>query len=252
MKVLNKNDLEKIKSQPEKIIAKVSQQIDSIIENKHNENFINEDINLKIEIENLKNENKNMKINNGNLKNENKALKSNNENLKKENKTLKLNNDNLKNENKMMKNEFKILNQERSNLKIKVDNLDLIRYEEIKKLDEKYKQLSDEKMKIIDDLTSKMNCNIVVPDINNNPLSSGEKLIAINFVSVDQRINHNIICKNKTKFHEIEGELYTKYPEYAESDNFFMFNGLKINRWKTLEEIGIHGYTIILNKIDDE
>ena len=130
-------------------------------------------------------------------------------------------------------------------MKIQVNNSDLFRYEEIKKLDEKYKKLNDEKMKIIDDLISKMDSNVIFPNININSLSSGEKLIAINFTSIDQRINHSIICKNKTKFHEIEGELYAKYPEYAENDNYFMFNGLKINRWKTLEEIGINGYNII-------
>ena len=66
-----------------------------------------------------------------------------------------------------------------------------------------------------------------------------------------QRINHTIICKNKTKFHEIEGLLYEKYPEYTNCENFFMFNGLTINRWKTLEDNGINGYTIMLKKIED-
>ena len=236
----------------EKISTEVSLQNNNIIEAKENDNIKDGDKILDTEIENLKNEINTLKIKNNSLKNENKALNIKNDNLKNEIKDLNIKNENLKNEKQLLKEEFKILNQERSNLKIKVDNLDLIRYEEIKKLDEKYKKLSDEKMKIIDDLISKMSCSIVVPDINNNPLSSGEKLIAINFVSLDQHINHSIICKNKTKFHEIESELYVKYPEYAESDNYFMFNGLKINRWKTLEEIGILGYTIILNKIDDE
>ena len=152
----------------------------------------------------------------------------------------------------MLKNEIQILKKEREDLKIKIDKLNLTKEEEIKKLDEKYKKLYDEKMKTLNDLLTKMNNNYDGSKINNKTLLYGEKLIAINFVSVDQRINHSVVCKNKTKFHEIEDELYVKYPEYAKNDNYFMFNGLKVNRWKTLEEIGINGYTIILNKIDNE
>ena len=152
----------------------------------------------------------------------------------------------------MLKNKIRKLMKERDNLKEKVDNMKIVKNEEIKKLDEKYKNLIDEKTKIINNLTSKVNSNFVGSNISNNILSNGEKLIAVNFISVDQRINHNIICTNKTKFYEIEVELYDKYPEYKENDNYFMFNGFKINRWKTLEENRINGYTIILNKIADE
>ena len=55
-------------------------------------------------------------------------------------------------------------------------------------------------MNIIDDLTSKINSTIST-NINNNALFCGEKFIAINFISTDQRINNCIICKNMTKFH---------------------------------------------------
>ena len=125
-----------------------------------------------------------------------------------------------------------------------------IKDEEIKKLNEKYKKL-DEKMKIIDNLILKMNNN-VVGQKTNNTLSFGEKFIAINFISLDQRINHSIICKNNTNFHEIEKELYLKFPEYEKNYNKIIYNGLNVNKWKTLEDNGIHGYTIILNKIDSE
>ena len=151
----------------------------------------------------------------------------------------------------MLKDTIQKLIKEIENLKTKVDESNKVKNEEIKKLAEKYKNTIDEKTRIINNLTSKMNSNFVGSNINNNILSYGEKLIAVNFVSVDQCINHNIICKNNTNFHDIEGELYDKYPEYKENDNYFMFNGNKINRWKTLEENGINGYTIILNKIDN-
>ena len=85
-----------------------------------------------------------------------------------------------------------------------------------------------------------------------NGLRDGEKIIAINFISVDQLVNHCIICKNTTKFFDLESELYRKYPKYSESENCFTFNDLKINKWKTLEENGITGYTIRINKIDNK
>ena len=151
----------------------------------------------------------------------------------------------------MLKNEINLLKDEIYNLKIKVDELNLTKDEEIKKLDEKYKKLNDEKNKVIDDLISKINSNIGEPNINSNHLSNGEKLIAINFESDDQHINHSIICKNKTKFHEVETELYVKYPQYAKNDNYFTINGIKVNQCGSFEEIGILGYTIILNKIDN-
>ena len=130
-------------------------------------------------------------------------------------------------------------------------HLNSINKKRIDELEEKIRILNEENMNINNSLNSKLNSNVT--EIKNyNELSYGEKLIAVNFISVDQRINHSIICKNKTYFYEIESSLYKKYPEYKKDDNYFMFNGLKINRWDTLEENGINGYNIILNKIDDK
>ena len=152
----------------------------------------------------------------------------------------------------MLKNEIQILGKERDNLKIILDKLDLIKDEGIKKLDEKYKKLNEERNKILDDLMSKTNNNTFKSCINNNELINGEKLTAINFTSDDKSINHTIICKNTAKFYEVEKELYSKYPEFEEENNSLNFNGLKIDRWKTLEENNIIGCTIMLNKIDNK
>ena len=163
---------------------------------------------------------------------------------------LKIENDSLKNENQLLKNKINLLKKEIDNLKIKLDQLSYVKDEEIKELYKKHKKLNDEKMKIANDLILKMKNNVALgPYFINNALSYGEKLIAINFISVDQNINHSIICKNKTKFIEVERELYLNYPQYSRNNNCFIFNGLQINRLKTLEENGIHGYTIVLNKI---
>lgn len=144
----------------------------------------------------------------------------------------------------MLKKKIAILEKERDDFKIESDKMILASEEIIKK----YKKIIDEKTKIADALISKMKTNVNASNIkNNDTLSFGEKLIAVNFMSIDKRINHSIICKSQIKFQEIENEFYSKYPEYK--DNYFMYNGLQINKQKTLEENDIHGYVITMNKI---
>ena len=83
-------------------------------------------------------------------------------------------------------------------------------------------------------------------------LDEGEKLISLIFVSVDQKIHCSIICKNNDKFNKVENELYEIYPEYSEFENYFTFNGKKINKNKTLTENGIkNNDIIILNKFEE-
>ena len=76
-----------------------------------------------------------------------------------------------------------------------------------------------------------------------------EKLISINFISVEQDINYSIISKNTVKFNICEGKLYEKYPNYAESENFFLANGNIIKKYKSLEENNIKNNDIITLQI---
>ena len=166
-------------------------------------------------------------------------MKNESQILKKENELLNKENQKLRKENEILKKKFVKLNQE------------------IKNIEKKYKILNKEKLTIIiNDLKSILNNNDDGTKKYNNLLDE-EKFIAINFISTDQCINHTIICEIKMEFHNIEAQLYAEYPEYRNGDNFFMFNGIRINRWKTLEENGMNGnngiqdYKIILKKIDD-
>jgi hypothetical protein len=46
----------------------------------------------------------------------------------------------------------------------------------------------------------------------------------------------------------VENILYDKYPEYIESENYFLVNGIKINKYKTMEQNNIkYSNIIILN-----
>ena len=83
-------------------------------------------------------------------------------------------------------------------------------------------------------------------------LKKDEKLISVIFISLDQKIHYSLICKNKDKFNILENLLYEKFPEYQESENYFMANGKKINRFKTLEENKIGNSDLIhLFKIEE-
>lgn len=66
-------------------------------------------------------------------------------------------------------------------------------------------------------------------------LEPGEKLMTVIFTSNDQRIHYAFICKNTDKFKDLESRLYEVFPEYSETDNYFLSSGKKIVRLKDLD-----------------
>ena len=79
-------------------------------------------------------------------------------------------------------------------------------------------------------------------------LNEGEKLISVIFTSTDQKVNYSIICKNTDKFSIIEDKLYENYTQLINSENYFIANGKKVYRYRTLDENGIHNNSIIILK----
>ena len=80
-------------------------------------------------------------------------------------------------------------------------------------------------------------------------LLPGEKMISVTFRIIEKGIICSIICKDTDIFVKIEVQLYEKYPEYKESENYFICNGIKINKYKSLKENGIKDNDLIfLNK----
>ena len=144
------------------------------------------------------------------------------------------------------KNKNKILEQNISKLKNELDNL----LKKPKKIENKILEKETlyetilEKDKEIKDLKLKLSRYPV-------ELNEGEELMSLIFISVDQKLNCSIICKNTDKFNKVETKLYDYYPEYTENENYFTFNGIKINKYKTLEENKIkNNNVVILNTID--
>ena len=82
-------------------------------------------------------------------------------------------------------------------------------------------------------------------------LEENEKLMSVIFTSVDQKAHYSIICKNTDTINKLEAELYNEYPEYSETENYFLCKGQVINKFKTFEVNHIkNGDTIVLNKRD--
>jgi hypothetical protein len=180
---------------------------------------------------------------------------------------LKLELDNEKNNNKELikkivklenelneeKNKNKILEKNISNLKKELDNLLKKSKIPVEKVENKNVEKNSkeslyesiiEKDKEIKNLKLKLSRYPV-------ELNEGEELISLIFISVDQKLHCSIICKNTDKFNKVENKLYDYYSEYAENENYFTFNGNKINKYKTIEDNNIkNNNIIILNTID--
>ena len=65
-------------------------------------------------------------------------------------------------------------------------------------------------------------------------------------------MNFPFAVKNTELFVFLELRLYNEYPQYKEKEIYFIVNGNRINRFKTIEENNIkNGNSIILNIIED-
>ena len=64
-------------------------------------------------------------------------------------------------------------------------------------------------------------------------------IISLNFSSTDQKINYSLACLKNDIFAVVEEKLYKEYPEYRETNNFFIQSGQSILRFKTLKENNI-------------
>ena len=198
-------------------------------------------MNINIKNNNLSNKNyetQNKLINDEIKKLNNEILKLKNELNEEKNKfdeLIKIKN-NLENELTIEKNKNKEL-IDKLNLLNNTNNNNSI----IKEL----QKIIESQNKTINDLKSQ---------INNNSLAilPGEKILAVNINSLDQKINFPIATKNTEIFVFLELRFYNEYPEYKEKDIYFLVNGNRINRFKNIEENNIkNGNTIFLNIIDE-
>ena len=85
---------------------------------------------------------------------------------------------------------------------------------------------------------------------NNKKIFDLNDIIAISFISTDQKINKYPISWFKTdRFAEIEEKLYQEFEEFRETNNTFIVNGTTVLRFKKMSENNIkNGDTIQLIK----
>ena len=102
----------------------------------------------------------------------------------------------------------------------------------------------------IKELMNKTKLNIINDIKLNIPLQikSGEKMMSIIFISIDEGTHYSIICKNTDIFSDIEKKFYDKYPEYKNTQSEFIINGNKIDRFKNIDDNKIKNSDIIIFK----
>ena len=59
-------------------------------------------------------------------------------------------------------------------------------------------------------------------------------------------MHYSIIGKNTDKFVRLEVKIYEDYPEYKDEEIYFMKNGEKIKRFKSLDENNIKNNDILM------
>ena len=139
-------------------------------------------------------------------------------------------------------------------------NKEKIKVKELNKKIKKYENSNNNNLKIINELEIQLNSkNLEINNLKENndknkitSIKSGEEIIAICFISVNEDIHRPIPCKKTDIFAKIEEKLYDEFPEYKDYNIFLTVNKNVIYRNKTLEENGIKdGNTIIINKNND-
>ena len=74
------------------------------------------------------------------------------------------------------------------------------------------------------------------------------KIMTVNFISMDQKIHFAVPCIDTNTFAEVEEKLYKQFPEYRETNNNFLANGQTILRFKTIKENKIgNGLPVTIN-----
>ena len=70
--------------------------------------------------------------------------------------------------------------------------------------------------------------------------------MSVIFSSVDQNIHYSIVCKNTDIINKLEGELYREYPQFSETENFFMSKGKVLNKFHIFEKNNIKNGDVIV------
>ena len=114
---------------------------------------------------------------------------------------------------------------------------------EIKKLNDEIVQKENQINKLKLELQNEKNKN-------NKKTIDINDILAVTFISTDQKINkYPISCVKTDRFAEIEEKLYQEFEEFRDTNNTFIVNGTTVLRFKKMSENNIkNGDTIQLIK----
>ena len=93
-----------------------------------------------------------------------------------------------------------------------------------------YRNIISKKDIELNNYKSQLNNNIPNNNVDNNDIMS------VNFISSDQTVHFSVPCIKTNTFAEIEEKLYKQYPQYRETNNTFLANGMQVLRFKTIDE----------------
>ena len=214
----------------------------------------------------LNNINNSNQINNNSGQIDLKNIKNSNESKDKKTQELEANVSILNKQLSEAKKKISDLSKENSELKQIIDELNLSKNNQQKENSELKQKIKELNLKI-NNQTNPNNPNIhikinelyeKIEDLQEKLkrfpfiLEKNEKLMSIIFSSVDQKIHYSIVCKNTDNINKLEGELYREYPQFSETDNYFMCKGKLLNKFHTFESNNIkNGDVIIVNQRDD-
>ena len=176
------------------------------------------------------------------LEKDKKELQSIIDELKKDNMRIK----EYENEINKLKNKLNEYEKENQNLKNQINKLNNI-LNDVGNSNNNLNKI----VELMEELKMKENEIKDIKSILSFDIKKGDKLMTIIFYSVDQKYHYSLICKNTDKFSTIEQKLFEIFPECQEENYYFMANGIRINRYKTLEELKIKNSDIITMNISE-
>ena len=174
----------------------------------------------------------------------------------------------LEDENKALNNKINKLTQDYNN-SIKKSGIEINNYiSKIEALNKSIQKLSSENNDLKTKINSQNNINAnesellrlykkieeLTEKINRYPfvLEKDEEMLSVVFMSGSQKFTYSMICKNTDTIHALESELYTRFPELSETENYFLCKGTVANKFKKFKELKIkNGDIIIINQRED-
>ena len=104
----------------------------------------------------------------------------------------------------------------------------------IQSLKNTIRQKDQELIKLRTELQNKNNNST-----NNKLILDRNQIMAVNFISMDQKVHFCVPCIDTDIFAEIEEKLYKQFPEYRETNNYFLSQGKQVLRFKTIAQNNI-------------